>query len=384
MKKYMKIMRNTYEKREKMYMSKLQDSIIELNKGFATAFIDYSLNSNLAYRPEFISNNYRQGRKVLVSIEEELARCDEFCISVAFITKGGITPLLQILKELENKNIPGKILTTDYLMFSEPAALETLAALKNIELKMFMSNQETGGFHTKGYIFRKEEIYRIIIGSSNMTLKAVTKNREWNTKLVSAGQGEITQQILSEFDELWKDTQSLPYTEFIEKYRQAYQKEKLIRKQKKQALQEDIVDLAQYTLEPNKMQVAFVENLMKMLRKNMDRALLLSSTGTGKTLASAFALREMNPKRALFLVHREQIAKQAMKSYRLVFGSSRSYGLLSGTSKDMDQEFLFATMQMMSKPDIYMQFSKDAFDVIVLDEYDIIGQVRRRPILKAS
>lgn len=377
-------MRNTYEKREKMYMSKLQDSIIELNKGFATAFIDYSLNSNLAYRPEFISNNYRQGRKVLVSIEEELARCDEFCISVAFITKGGITPLLQILKELENKNIPGKILTTDYLMFSEPAALETLAALKNIELKMFMSNQETGGFHTKGYIFRKEEIYRIIIGSSNMTLKAVTKNREWNTKLVSAGQGEITQQILSEFDELWKDTQSLPYTEFIEKYRQAYQKEKLIRKQKKQALQEDIVDLAQYTLEPNKMQVAFVENLMKMLRKNMDRALLLSSTGTGKTLASAFALREMNPKRALFLVHREQIAKQAMKSYRLVFGSSRSYGLLSGTSKDMDQEFLFATMQMMSKPDIYMQFSKDAFDVIVLDEYDIIGQVRRRPILKAS
>ena len=292
--------------------------------------------------------------------------------------------MLQILKELENKNIPGKILTTDYLMFSEPAALETLAALKNIELKMFMSNQETGGFHTKGYIFRKEEIYRIIIGSSNMTLKAVTKNREWNTKLVSAGQGEITQQILSEFDELWRDTQSLPYTEFIEKYRQVYQKEKLIRKQKKQALQEDIVDLAQYTLEPNKMQVAFVENLMKMLRKNMDRALLLSSTGTGKTLASAFALREMNPKRALFLVHREQIAKQAMKSYRLVFGSSRSYGLLSGTSKDMDQEFLFATMQMMSKPDIYMQFSKDAFDVIVLDEYDIIGQVRRRSILKAS
>ena len=55
-------------------MSRIQESIVELNKGFATAFIDHSLNSNLAYRPEFISNNYRQGRKVLVSIEEELAR----------------------------------------------------------------------------------------------------------------------------------------------------------------------------------------------------------------------------------------------------------------------------------------------------------------------
>ena len=349
-------------------MSRIQESIVELNKGFATAFIDHSLNSNLAYRPEFISNNYRQGRKVLVSIEEELARFEEFCISVAFITKSGLTPLLQILKELENKNIPGKILTTDYLTFSEPAALETLAALKNIELKMFMSNRESGGFHTKGYIFRKEEIYRIIIGSSNMTLNAVTRNREWNTKLVSARQGEITQQILSEFDELWRDKQSLPYAEFIGKYRQAYQKEKLIRKQKKQALQEDVVDLAQYTLEPNKMQVAFVENLMRMRCENVDRALLLSSTGTGKTLASAFALREMNPRRALFLVHREQIAKQAIRSYKLVFGSSRSYGLLSGTSKDKDQDFLFATMQMMAKPDIYTQFSKDEFDVIILDE----------------
>ena len=349
-------------------MSRIQESIVELNKGFATAFIDHSLNSNLAYRPEFISNNYRQGRKVLVSIEEELARCEEFCISVAFITKSGLTQLLQILKELENKNIPGKILTTDYLTFSEPAALETLAALKNIELKMFMSNRETGGFHTKGYIFRKEEIYRIIIGSSNMTLNAVTRNREWNTKLVSARQGEITQQILSEFDELWRDKQSLPYAEFIGKYRQAYQKEKLIRKQKKQALQEDVVDLAQYTLEPNKMQVAFVENLMRMRCENVDRALLLSSTGTGKTLASAFALREMNPRRALFLVHREQIAKQAIRSYKLVFGSSISYGLLSGTSKDKDQDFLFATMQMMAKPDIYTQFSKDEFDVIILDE----------------
>ena len=349
-------------------MSRIQESIVELNKGFATAFIDHSLNSNLAYRPEFISNNYRQGRKVLVSIEEELARCEEFCISVAFITKSGLTPLLQILKELENKNIPGKILTTDYLTFSEPAALETLAALKNIELKMFMSNRETGGFHTKGYIFRKEEIYRIIIGSSNMTLNAVTRNREWNTKLVSARQGEITQQILSEFDELWRDKQSLPYAEIIGKYRQAYQKEKLIRKQKKQALQEDVVDLAQYTLEPNKMQVAFVENLMRMRCENVDRALLLSSTGTGKTLASAFALREMNPRRALFLVHREQIAKQAIRSYKLIFGSSISYGLLSGTSKDKDQDFLFATMQMMAKPDIYTQFSKDEFDVIILDE----------------
>lgn len=349
-------------------MSRLQDNIIELKKGFGTAFLDGSLNSNLAWRPEFISNNYRQGRKVLVSIEEELGRCEEFRISVAFITRSGITPLLQTLKDLEQKGIPGKILTTDYLRFSEPEALEKLASLKNIELKMFMSSHETGGFHTKGYIFRKEEIYRIIIGSSNMTLNAVTRNREWNTKIVSSEQGELAQQVLGEFDELWQDSHSLDYQEFIGQYRLDYQKERLIRRQKKQALQEEVVDFTRYTLQPNKMQVAFVDSIMKMRREHTERALLLSSTGTGKTLASAFALREMNPKKALFLVHREQIAKQAVRSYRQVFGSSRNYGLLSGSSRDMEPEFLFATMQMMAKPEIYTQFSREEFDVIILDE----------------
>ena len=108
------------------------DKITTLQTAIQTAYLDHTINSNLAYRPEFISNNYKLGKKVLVSIEEELQRCEEFFISVAFITKSGITPLLQTLKDLEQKNIPGKILTTNYLMFSEPEALEKLAGLAGV------------------------------------------------------------------------------------------------------------------------------------------------------------------------------------------------------------------------------------------------------------
>ena len=171
----------------------------ELVMGLTTAFIDGSNNSNLAYRPEFIYNDHKQGKKVLVSLEQELKRCDEFFISVAFITDSGFESLSMILKELEQKGIPGKILTTDYLTFSQPKALDRLAQLKNIELKMFRTNSEVGGFHTKGYIFREDELYRIIIGSSNMTSKAITENREWNTKIVSTEQGEVAQEILNGF-----------------------------------------------------------------------------------------------------------------------------------------------------------------------------------------
>lgn len=143
---------------------------LDIENGMRTAFLDHNYTSGLQFRPQFIYNNHTEGKKTLVSIEEELKRCDEFCISVAFITKSGITPLLQTLKELEEKNIPGRIMTTDYLTFSEPEALRKLSELKNIELKIYsVDDQQKIGFHTKGYIFRENEIYRIIIGSSNLT-----------------------------------------------------------------------------------------------------------------------------------------------------------------------------------------------------------------------
>lgn len=358
------------------------DKITTLQTAIQTAYLDHTINSNLAYRPEFISNNYKLGKKVLVSIEEELQRCEEFFISVAFITKSGITPLLQTLKDLEQRNIPGKILTTNYLMFSEPEALEKLAGLKNIELKMFVTGAETGGFHTKGYIFREEEIYRIIIGSSNMTLSAITKNKEWNTKIVSTEQGELTQAVLQEFDELWQDEHSLAFEDFIDSYRQEYLNKKMIRKQKQQAVSEQVIELENYRLKPNKMQVAFVKNVMEMRAQHIDRALLLSSTGTGKSLASAFMLREMGTRRALFIVHREQIAKQTLKSYKRVFGSSRTYGLLSGNSRELGAEFLFATMQMMSKEDILSHYSPGDFDVIMLDECHHAGAESYQKIMR--
>lgn len=343
-------------------------NIEQIKSGLTTAFIDQSNNSNLAYRPEFVYNDYKQGKKVLVSLEQELKRCDEFFISVAFITDSGFESLAMILKELERKGIPGKILTTDYLTFSQPKALDRLAQLSNIELKMYRTNSEVGGFHTKGYIFREDELYRIIIGSSNMTSSAITKNREWNTKIVSTEQGEVAQEILAQFNELWDSPNSQVYEDFIEDYKIKYLREKMIQKQHKAAMQDQVVEIERYKLTPNKMQIAFIDNLTKLRLNNAEKALLVSSTGTGKTLASAFAVREMNSARILFIVHREQIAKQALNSYRKVFGNERTFGLISGNYKDMDADYIFSTMQMMSKSEVYTQFNKEDFDIIVLDE----------------
>ncbi len=353
-------------------------TIENLHSGLETAFIDSEVSSNLAYKPQFVSNNYKEGRKVLSSIENELLACDEFSISVAFITMSGITPLLQTLKELENRNIPGRILTTDYLNFSEPKALEKLAELKNITVKMYMTGEAKEGFHTKGYIFRKDEIYRIIVGSSNMTLSALTSNKEWNTKIVSTNQGEYAKELVLEFNQLWNSNVAYDYDDFIENYKINY---KISDKQRKISKQEKITSIEQYKLKPNSMQTAFISNLEKIRKTGAHKALLISATGTGKTYASAFALREENPKKVLFLVHREQIARQAIVSYKKVFGSTKTFGLLSGNSKDYDADYLFSTMQMMAKPETLCKFRKDEFQTIVIDEAHRVGASSYQNIL---
>ena len=65
-----------------------------------------------------------------------------------------------------------------------------------------------------------------------MTQSALTTNREWNTKIVSAEQGEYTQDVLAEFEQLWDSSYALPYEKFIDQYSESYVRNKVIRKQK--------------------------------------------------------------------------------------------------------------------------------------------------------
>ena len=336
-----------------------------LKRGFETAYINGSVASEIKYRPQFVSNNYKEGKKVLSSIEDELLRCDKFQISVAFITMGGITPLLQTLQELERKGVPGEILTTNYLNFSDPKAIKKLNELKNIKLKMYDVEAAEEGFHTKGYIFKKDEIYRIIIGSSNITSAALTHNKEWNTKIVSTTEGEEAVEILNEYNDLWNSKYALDFDDFYENYKTKYE---IIKKQRAAAKQDNTIELEKYNLKPNSMQVGFITNLKKIVDGGEDRALLISATGTGKTYASAFAMRELGFKRVLFLVHRGQLARQTKKSYSRVFDGKISMGLVGAGNDEYDKDYIFATVQTLSRDEHLCKFEVDHFDCIVLDE----------------
>ena len=344
-----------------------QDTNNRISEAIHYSFIDKEFEHyDERYVSKLLINDSERGQKLLSVIERELLQCNEFAFSVAFIKVNGLAQLLEPLLQLRNHNIRGRILTTDYFYTTEPEALRKLLEYPNIEVRFFETNGKQPGFHTKGYIFNEPESVRIIVGSSNITGAALSTNKEWNMLFVTTHQGAIAQNVADEFNELWNHKLTVKLTEeVITRYEKKFEANK---RAKVQSVDKVVESNRIYT--PNSMQLKFINALNALVCKKESRALLLSATGTGKTFAAAFAMRDLvnKPNRILFLVHREQIANQAKETFEKIFRNEKTYGLLSGSQKDTSSDFLFATMQTMSKEDNLKQFSPDTFDVIIIDE----------------
>ena len=332
----------------------------EIINGAKTAFIDGNVSSSADFKPKLLYND--GPNKVINSIKDELRNCDEFIISSAFITLSGIIPLLEEFKFLEANNIKGKILTTDYLYFTEPKALRKLQSFSNIEVKLY--SHKNDGFHTKGYIFKKDDSYRAIVGSSNLTMNALSVNKEWNVEFTSLDEGEMFGDLKHEFESLWDSADDL--CDVLPVYEKIYNDNKNFSDVRK--ITADLKEKHIRNLAPNIMQEEFIDNLRDLIKSGEKRAILVSATGTGKTYASAFAVRDFKPKRFLFLVHREQIAKQALEAFKNVFNDHENFGLVSGNSKQFDKNYIFSTIQTMSKEDVYRNYDENHFDYIIVDE----------------
>ena len=152
----------------------------ELALYLEAGFIDLNIETDERFLPKILTNNQQKQVKVLENLTLELEACDDFFFSVAFVTNSGIACLIDTLKELQDKNIKGRILASQYQNFTEPRALRRLLAFPNLELKIITSDYN---FHAKGYLFHKnatdktEDNYTMIIGSSNLTQSALTINR---------------------------------------------------------------------------------------------------------------------------------------------------------------------------------------------------------------
>lgn len=304
---------------------------------------------------ELIYNDSEKGVKVITSIEKELKRCDSFEFSVAFITHGGLLSIIQTLYN-RKKSIKGRILTTDYLNFSEPLALRTLLEFDNIETRVYTKDS----FHTKGYIFHKGDKTTYLIGSSNITQDALSKNKEWNVKFTS--DSLIKPDVETLFEEMWDGPHTVILTkEWIDSYNQRYINSRNL-------IKRELLHNPPNIVKPNSVQKNALQGLANERNLGHNRALVVSATGTGKTFLSAFDVRETQSEKVLFLVHRDQILNSAIKSYKYVFGNEFKMGKITGSVKEWDSDFVFSTTQSMSKDNNLKHYPPDHFDYIICDE----------------
>lgn len=337
-----------------------RDSLVQrFNQSLQTGYVDKSILSNHDYQPELIINQKNPPKKVLSTILHELEHCNQFFISVAFVTTSGVAAIINKLKELEERNIQGKMLVSQYLNFTQPEALKRLLQFQNIDLRI----ATTGNAHNKGYIFKCNEHYNLIVGSSNLTAQALSTNKEWNMKVSALDESGIVEKVLFEFQSDFEKGTSVT-SEFISTYEEVYQSQML----KNQRIKLENPTGSQHLITPNSMQVEALENLQKLREEGKNKALIISATGTGKTYLSAFDAKSFNPSKLLFVVHRLTIAKESLNTFKKIFKNDKTMGLYSGNQRDLECDFVFSTIQTISKTNHLDNFSKDHFDYIIIDE----------------
>lgn len=324
----------------------------QLLSSLRTSYLDKESLSDYNFQTELLINDYKRGTKVLNHMQRELIHCNEFMISVAFITEGGLTVLANQLLETQANNTKGRIVTSSYLQFNDPKTYRKLLTYPNIDVRVY----EDQPLHSKGYVFRHDDVYNLILGSSNLTQAALTVNQEWNIKLSSLKNGKIINDTVNEFELMWSKA-----TILNEKWIQEYEKTYI-----KKTYTETPIIKNKHII-PNKMQTEALRNLDTIRTKGENKALLISSTGTGKTYLAAFDVKNFKAKRFLFVVHREQIAKDAMNSFKRIM-PGKSYGLISGNIKDYKADYIFTTVQTLSRDRNRIKFSEEHFDYIVIDE----------------
>lgn len=345
----------------------MQSTNQKIKNAILNSFLDKNIfEQNDEYAAKLIANT--KDETMYNRILDEVQHCKSFTFAVAFIESGILNSLKTVLKDL---NVQGRILTSTYLYFNKPQMFRELLKLPNVEIRVYEQNH--GKFHAKGYLFQHEGYQSALVGSSNFTAGALKVNKEWNLLFTSHNNGKLTEDIASEIEEQWKGASKLS-PEWIDEYEKKYKiQNKPAIKVVSQSVDEDNSNYS--IIKPNKMQKEALKNLQKLRLLRETKGLIISATGTGKTYLAALDVKNYNPKRFLFVAHREQILKKSLDSFHKVLGGDKktNYGILSGNTKNTDAKYLFATVQTLSKAENLNQFKRDEFDYILIDEAHHVG-----------
>lgn len=325
-------------------------------------FVDHRTESARQNHPHLVDND--GSNTMLRAIKAELRRSDSFIFSVAFVTPGALALLKQDLVEYRGS---GTIITSTYLQFNSPDVFRELMTIPKLNVKVVAD--ESRGFHSKGYIFSQPDGLAVIVGSSNLTRRALLQNEEWNLKFSAMPDGDIVRQLSGAAARQEQGAVALS-GEWIAAYEESWKPSLpgIQREAGADAL------LPPGKIRPNAMQEDALEAIRQVWNSGERRALVVSATGTGKTILAALAAREMDPARMLFVAHREQILDKAAEEFsRVLEVPAQTFGRLAGGQRSMYAQHIFATVQSLQRNESLHSFDPSAFDLIIVDEVHRAG-----------
>ena len=313
----------------------------------------------------FTGSNYSVN--MMSELKKEILSSNEVRILVSFIRQSGVNLLLPELKRLTETGRKLKIITSTYMAATEYRAIRTLAQLPNTEVKISY-NSDVDRLHAKAYIFLRDTKFNTAyIGSSNISKAALTDGLEWNIKVTQVELPHIMSMVNNTFETYWENSA-------FETFCPERDDEKLktalgMSENQGGEIDYSVLDLMQ----AKEYQNDVLDKLEKERKYNNNwNNLVVAATGTGKTVIAAFdykRFRERN-KRAnfLFVVHREEIIRQACATFRTVLNDPNFGDMWYGGHEAASYSHLFASKDLLNNRIDQLSLPEDYYDYIVFDE----------------
>ena len=305
-------------------------------------------------------------------INENIKKSEKILIVVSFIFQKGLELIFDKLTKFKNpENIT--IITSNYLKSTEPKALKKLLELKSLGSNIYLFDSLTSkeNFHIKSYSFenKSNNFFSCIIGSSNMSFSAFKLSHELNIEIKDKNFLEEYKKKMLNF------LTHLHLLELNEKVISDYEKVYEENNNSILKFEEPIIDDIKIIpfKTPNQAQLEALEELKKTRdQSNKDKGLVVMAPAMGKTILAALDVVSLKPNKILFIAHREEILIQSEKAFRQ-FIPDKKYGFYKGAKKNMDNEYVFASIQTIGKKSELEKFKKENFEYIIVDEFHHVG-----------
>jgi len=292
-------------------------------------------------------------------IQAEIASADRIDLVMAFIRRTGINPLMDALERHLDDGKSLRVLTTVFTGSTEAEAIEALLKL-GAQVRVSYDTTSTR-LHAKAWLFYRDSGYSTAyVGSSNLTHSAQVSGLEWNVRVSGARNRPVIDKVAAVFESYWQQD------DFEEYDQRRFQS---TRDAPRESLSISISPV-EIRLEP------FQERLLEQIELSRNsghhRNLLVSATGTGKTVMAAMDYARLSTRlprsRLLFVAHREEILAQSRATFAHALRDGNFGEFWVGGDRPKVFDHVFASIQSLNASGVE-SIDPTHFDVVIVDEF---------------